>query len=464
VQCMVSLLISTWGDYRQWDSVKYNFGGNWFPESTRNTLPVILNYASPKPEKVILIVLDTVIKNRVPSYQDLRGSVEKYYRDFLSSLNINVPVEIIIAPGVGKFKLDDGGIVEFQGFISDFPAYVTFEILRRFLQVDGNDITVHLDLTHGINFMPSLTYAAINEALGCLAITKNVQLKVYNSEPYIRNLTTELNIHEIESRRILPHIKNEALPLEGRVLEPGIVWGREKAQVENALYTMRLDKNDVGEKGVNVKELNAFLSSLINGLPLAYYTFYPDVEKLEELLSKAVEIWLNHVKVYQMQMYVGKESTVGKMVVQRMVKFRNEFTKCAIIWATAKALNHKRVHEVKLRELENFCQKVFSNWMKLNCMISFDLEKVREDVQKCARMPNDWIKLSELTMERYIPPKSENVLIRNFLAHSGLERSLTYVRRQDGEIILSYDPNQRKREIILRACLKGLYREEVGKR
>jgi hypothetical protein len=34
-----------------------------------------------------------------------------------------------------------------------------------------------------------------------------------------------------------------------------------------------------------VNELNAFLSSLVNGLPLVYYTFYPHVNFLENLLS-----------------------------------------------------------------------------------------------------------------------------------------------------------------------------------
>jgi CRISPR-associated protein Csx1 len=448
---MVSLLISTWGEPRLWDSVRYIFGGNRFPEPTRSSLPAILNYAFPKPEKVILIVLDTIIKSRVSSYQDLRVSVEKYYRDFVSSLNINVPVEIIVAPGVGKFRLDDGGIVEFQGFLSDFSAYVTFEVLRHLLQVGENDITIHLDLTHGVNFMPSLTYAAVNEALGCLAVTRNVHLKVYNSEPHIRGVTTELNIHEVERRRILPSIKNEALPFRGKLLEPGSVPEKERVQVENTLYAMGL-----GEKDVN--ELNAFLSSLINGLPLAYYAFYPDADFLELRLNNAVKVWLSQIKVYQTQMEEGQ--TAGKMVVQRLARFRSEFVKCAIIWAAAKALNHKRKDEVKLIDLENLRKKVFSKWMKLNSMMSFDLEKVREDVQKCGLALNDWTRLSELTMERYTPPK-ENILIRNFLAHSGLERTLTYVKRQAGEILLSYNP--KRLEVIFKACLRGLYREEAEK-
>jgi len=450
---MVSVLISTWGEPRLWDSVRYNLSGNSLPEPTKSSLPVILNYAYPKPEKVILIVLDTVIKRLVPSYQDLRDSVEKYYRDFLSSLNVNVPVEIIIAPGVGKFKLDDGGLVEFQGFLSDFPAYVTFEVLRRLLQMGENDITVHLDLTHGINFMPSLTYAAVNEALGCLAITRDIHLKVYNSEPHIRGVTTELNIHEVERRRIPPNIRNEALsPLRSKLLEPGLVSEKERVQVENALYTTRLDEEDV-------KRLNAFLSSLINGLPLAYYTFYPDADLLELRLNNAVKIWLSQIKVYQTQMGDAGQ-TAGKMVVQRLARFRSEFVKCAIIWAASKALNHKRRDEVKLSDLENLRKKVFSKWMKINSMMSFDLEKVREDAQKCGLTLNDWTRLSELTRERYTPPR-ESILIRNFLAHSGLERTLTYVRRQAGEILLSYDPNGL--EVIFKACLRGLYREDAEK-
>jgi len=222
------------------------------------------------------------------------------------------------------------------------------------------------------------------------------------------------------------------------------------------------------EKDAN--ELNAFLSSLINGLPLAYYTFYPEVNSLELLLSNAEKLWASQVKVYQTQtdiLYKEAEQkssearvVAKKMVVERRARFRNEFTRCATILAVAKALNHKRKDEVKLDELKDLRQKVFSKWIKLNSMISFDLEEVEKIVQKYGLVIHTWARLGEVAKEYYTQPR-ENILIRNFLAHSGLERTLTYVKRQGKEIMLSYDP--KKRETILKASLRGLYRGSMEK-
>jgi CRISPR-associated protein Csx1 len=157
---------------------------------TKSSLPAILNYANPKTEKVFIIVLDTVIKHHVSSYKELKDSVVTYYQEFLRSLNLGseIPVEVIVAPGVGRFRLDGESCAEFLGLLTDYSAYVAYEISRSLLQIGGDELTVHLDLTHGINFMPSLTYAVICEVLGAIAITKKVRLKVYNSEPYIRAL------------------------------------------------------------------------------------------------------------------------------------------------------------------------------------------------------------------------------------------------------------------------------------
>ncbi|MEM1590194.1 MAG: CRISPR-associated CARF protein Csx1 [Candidatus Bathyarchaeia archaeon] len=249
---MASVLISTWGDPRWWENVIYAMDGQRHHLQTKSSLPVILEKATPKPEKVFIMVLDTVVKKQVSSLNDLRDSVTAYYREFLHSLNLDpqIPIEVIVAPGVGRFRLDDGSYAEFQGFLTDYLAYVTFEISRCLLQTADNWLTVHLDLTHGINFMPSLTYAVVCEVLGALAIAKKVHLKVYNSEPYIRGVTSELNIHKVEDREFRPNIKGEILPNkppnESRLLEPGIVDEKEKAAVQNRLYGMKLD---VGLRG-----------------------------------------------------------------------------------------------------------------------------------------------------------------------------------------------------------------------
>jgi len=435
---MTSILISTWGDPHYWADVTYSIHGKKYPKPTKSSLPIILKHIQPAPEKVLLIVLDTVVKRPASSYEDVRNFVKEYYRNFLHSLEIEIPVEIIVAPGAGTFKLNNEWYAEFQGSLTDFAAYVTFEVARHILQTKDKELTVHLDLTHGVNFMPSLTYASSCQLLETIAISRTIYLKVYNAEPYIRGVTTKLNIHIVESRKVTPSIKCQALS-HGRLLK--------QTKPEKKLESVRLQLKDV-------YELNAFLSSLHNGLPLVYFTFYPDVDNLGSLLKKAEEIWSLGIDVHQMTSTIvsDKISESKKMLVQRKLNFDEEFIKCVIIWAIAKALDYSRKNEVKLSELKSMKQKVFGKWLKLSSMIGYDLDGLKKDL---SLVSSRWIKLSQLD-EKYRPPRTKETLIRNFLAHSGLEKSMVFAKREHNQIMLCYDP--KARETIFKACLKGLAR------
>jgi CRISPR-associated protein Csx1 len=88
----------------------------------------------------------------------------------------------------------------FIGNMEDFYGYVLYkfvDILSAEFDKDLEDLELYLDLTHGINFMPVLTYRAIREISEI--ITANATLHVYNSDPYRREAS--LRIHLVESSR-----------------------------------------------------------------------------------------------------------------------------------------------------------------------------------------------------------------------------------------------------------------------
>ncbi|MEM1589650.1 MAG: hypothetical protein QW175_04465, partial [Candidatus Bathyarchaeia archaeon] len=185
-----------------------------------------------------------------------------------------------------------------------------------------------------------------------------------------------------------------------------------------------------------------------NGLPLAYYAFYPDVERLEHTLQNAVKLWLAETNVCVAD---------SKMVVKRGAKFRGEFTKCVVIWTVAKSLRNVRKFEVSLEELKGLQQKVFVKWTKLSSMISYDLEDVRRKVENYRGPLDNWKKLCEVAEERHSIPIGYK-LARNFLAHSGLESTLTYVKRKGQQTILRYGLDKtEERNAIIGACLRGLH-------
>jgi CRISPR-associated protein Csx1 len=436
---MNSIFIATWGNPWKpgWDSVKYIHENKTL--ESRSSLPILLDCVEPKPNRVLIIVLDTVVNRFTSSYDELLSQVHSMYSEFIGKdLGIDLKnnnVKILIAPGVGRFNVD-GGFIKFDGSLSDFYAYVLFELSKVFLE-SGDEITVHLDLSHGINFMPSLTLTALRELLSALSLISNVRLKIYNSEPYVKNVTKTLTIHLVEDREVTPILDIKPLGMKGECKFLKVKVVAMSPEERSILKNMRLNRGEVSE-------LNAFLSSVFNGLPLALYTFYPDTEDLREKLERAVEFWRSRMSVAR---------DADEINIVRKVSFAEDFARCIMINFIATMLKLSRKKEVALGDLESVRKNFFSKWSaKFNAMISSDLGKIREDVDKYTvkyTAIKSWTKLYEVFDE-----KPGGFDPRNFLAHSGLERNIVELKIEGSSIKIRYADNCL--EEVVKGCLEGL--------
>lgn len=433
---MESVLISTLGDPSAWDPVEYFYGG--FSFKSISTLP-LFNYLSPKPDAVILVVLDTIIDDKISSYADLVEKVRSKYVSLISLISKETglsygQVRIVVSPGVGRFKPKDKELFfNFIGNLSDFYAYTMFEISKPFIESE-TEVTIHLDLTHGVNFMPSLTLLAIRRIASILALTRrSVRLKVYNAEPYRKNITNRLNIHLVEDSQAV--IEYDLIKLGAR---GGCVLLK---HYDKNIICCKEDLNKLKLRHNVAKELNAFLSSVFNGLPLALYTFYPDVTQLESIIEETVKIWRENISI---------TSDGSEVYVRRNLSFDKDYTKLIQIWLIAKTLNlHKKI-EVSYDELDNLREKFFSKFSKkINEMISLDLRRVKENVEKNREICEDWVKLKAVFKEEF-----KDFRERDFLAHSGLEMNVTEVKYDGQTIMLRYAKDEKEK--IINGCLHGL--------
>ncbi|MEM2165465.1 MAG: CRISPR-associated CARF protein Csx1 [Candidatus Bathyarchaeia archaeon] len=431
---MNSVLISTLGEPSSWDPVNYIYEGSSF--FGRSILPILLDRADPRPDIAIAIILDTTVDKVVSSYDELISEVLSKYNRFLKEIGLyeNL-VKFIVAPGVGRFRLakDKDVFFNFIGRLGDYHPYIIYELSKIFANTDPN-ITIHLDLTHGINFMPSLTLLAVREIASILALTRrNVRFKIYNAEPYIRNVTSELNIHIVEDSSAV--IEYDLVPLgaKGKCI-PLQRYSKDYIYKEEDLRMLISKCEKMRYK------LNAFLSSIFNGLPLALYTFYPDVTELESTIEKIVEIWRENISVTS----DGKE-----IYVKRNLSFGEDFAKLTQIWLIAKTLNlYKRI-EVSYEELDSLRESFFSIFSKkIDGMISRDLYRVKEDVKKRREKCRDWVKLCAIYEEH------KNFTTRDFLAHSGLEMNVTEVKYEGQSIMLRYAKDEIRK--VINGCLHGL--------
>jgi len=392
---MKSLLVVPWGNPREWKEVEYVFDGSC--AKSKSTLPLLLENI--KPAIAIVIILDTIAESG-ESYSDIIDNARSFCLDFISNeLGVKEQVEVIVVPGVGEFR---NGI--FKGKIKDFYAYVLFRLSQLF---PSEDIAIHLDLTHGVNFMPALTYRAVREIAGIIAICKEVKFAVYNSEPYTRGVKS-LAIHLVESSRMKPVPSFDVLSWSKRLLEPINLEAKEREK----LFRYELKCRD----RIDVRKLNAFLSSIVNGLPLVLYSSYPDIEELENCLKISEEVYKKYISI----------STNGKLLVERKLCFGDDFVACVKVYLTAKILSQSNRLEATLDELHKLRKILFLN-KKLDSAISRDLYEIEERVKKAIEDGRTgefktWTPLSKL-----IEGKSE-INLRNFLAHSGLERNITEIK------------------------------------
>jgi CRISPR-associated protein Csx1 len=151
------------------------------------------------PSRIILVVVDTEIGKEFEDNEDLCRKVEESYKKFCEEIQLPLTPEVIVAPGVGDFEK-----AKFEGEMTDFYYFVSFGLTKRLTSAEG-ELDLILDLTHGVNFAPTLLYRSLYELLGVLAFTRKVQLRVYNAEPYRKGVKT-LQIHLVESREVQPRL------------------------------------------------------------------------------------------------------------------------------------------------------------------------------------------------------------------------------------------------------------------
>ena len=407
------ILVAPWGNpwkssggYR-WSIVRYYFDRGKSMES-RSSLPLLFDEL--EPSVALVIVLDTVAEGRVESYSELLNSVSQRYFDFLKELGLEESkIKLLVAPGVGRFQ---NGV--FEGMMRDFYAFVLYEIARR-LPVDQEigELEIHLDLTHGMNFMPAMTYRAVRELAGILSQSVQVKLFVYNSEPYVRG-TKELCIQLVEETSIPPSPCRRSLSHQIRLLEPFDL----KSEERRTLY-----ENDLALRTELLKsqQINAFLGSLVNGLPLVLFTFYPEINEIKKALDLAKDVFF---------WYVHLRFDDEKIMVRRRVGFGDDFCTLVKAYAAAMALRLERKEEVNLSMLHEIRERFFSWHKRLNSAIGTDLHKIKETMEEVIKQGKkdefrEWKPLGELIEEKGGFSK------RNFLAHSGLERNVTEVKLID---------------------------------
>jgi len=111
----MKILFEVWGNYKKWRKVNYLFNGK--NKDSETSLQIL--YEDIKPDKVFIILSDTLIDNFVSNSKDM-GYIDFIYRikeDILNFVNNEIlqKENLLVIPGVGSFEKS-----EFKGNPNNF--------------------------------------------------------------------------------------------------------------------------------------------------------------------------------------------------------------------------------------------------------------------------------------------------------------------------------------------------------
>ena len=388
---MLRVLISPWGNFKVWRETTYLFNGRKFP--AKSTLPVIKEEI--KPDASFIILPDTLTES-FENYKAVVTHVKNEGYSFLKELGVK-DVEIIVAPGSGSFQ--NG---KFIGDMMDFYNIVLYELSAK---LPKSDLEVHLDVTHGLNYMTLMTYRVVKEILETMGIYKKVSLIVYNSEPPIQDQIT--NVHIVEKANLFFRPSDDYISSKIHLLD---------------LYT--IEKTKENYRKLNEEELylsksivkrcrkmwNAWMASLYFGFPLVFTTFFPESNDVKRVIDDTLRVYKNHIEI--------KDNTI-----KRNLKFGDEFKIVLKLHMLINLVPKIKKNTLSIQEIREIGEKILDQRAK--AFLERELNSIEKEAIDCSNrnITFDWKPLRCLLKI----PTSE-VIKRNFMAHAGLECNITEVK------------------------------------
>jgi CRISPR-associated protein Csx1 len=445
--------VATWGDPCNWLYAKYVASGGQEAEafSTVNILQKV-----ERPAKIVIVALDTLATYRDVQrarggggFGELQRSVEHYVKKYLCGAD----AEVVVLPGVldrrerDKDEGVEGRVIYESDPRAELLPLLLQVVLERALEVEATDMV--LDVSHGMNFMPTLALKAVEEAAAALAAARasRVGLRVYQSDPYPTTLPeglrrglarSEEDVCKPKQSGVEPPILRYNLILE-RTFMP---WhlsrytSYRRGQKMDVLTDWRSCDDHLKEVRGLMKEwalpiLGAFrLGALIQ---LALLAKAAPVEELERTIKLSVECWERRRTIQSagdraLKVASGTKFDPGLWALIHARAVLNGARKLL-------ELDGGRVQELKeatvtLRELKRL-REVVKGSKVVDAIVGRELSKL-DNLEKERAVGANWRLYAEVLGEAKEGGRDEGVFKRDFIAHAGFHSEVIGLRLVDG--------------------------------
>ena len=482
----ISFLFAPWGDPYNWRETEYVFKEDDLEISRKSntTLPILIDAL--KPDHIFILALDTLAPYIKRLYKDVDIDYSKIIeysreavRNKLTEWDIKEDIRIEILPGIGsyKYRIDETWRKSYYlGMITDYKYTLSYFISRHFIdKLRGVDedtlIQIYLDLTHGVNYMPTFTYDVLLSLSRILRYKfRKVSFIVYNSDPVIKGVDIPHNINKVVE---VKNLAKEYMKEKMRIDNPGLFKFLDKRIIKD-FKTLKIDKR-------LIEDLNMFIGGIINGLPLIILEYYPSIDKINNILTDIIMRYLRYTEV---------KANLDSLTVRHQIAFDKQLEILSKVMLISEIMNEYRAEpdEEGYYELGDLVKisNIYDSGDRNNYTVGKELydikESIKEFVTKSGLKSIDF--KNKITLTRYYREylfedkysiNDKGRFIRNFLSHAGLEKNITLIKiilksGEDVKIYLKYDLdkdieiNNRKikiRELINEASTKELIEVKI---
>ena len=439
---MRRLLIATWGSPAEWFELDYTLYEEetllWQGSSCTTLVPMLEGLCTENCDAVV-VALDSLVdlgpprtrgvpgeesacyicsescrhllKDLPGSYAELREVVRRFVEEVVRCLGVKARVRVVVAPAVGS----PGGVWRFSGRAEDFESVVLYEVGSMALSERYDRVI--LDLTHGINFMPSLTLRLAYRLASILLVAheglveRGVELRVYNSDPF---------------RRRRPEGQGR-VPVNINLIARDLV--KSIQLIHEVPRPLRRLQRLSGELGERVSRLNSeacgvmelAYPALYYPLPLALCAAVAESGSPLAIVEEALKLWLSSVEV-------------SGTTVRRTLSI-NPDAVYALLLLEAAARRLKEVeYPTPLADLQRLADLYSSVHRSYYHLVSNEVGLLKEVAERVGA--GGWIRYCE--MHRDGCRETERPDARIMVAHAGLQKEFVEIG-PPGQLRYVYD-------------------------
>lgn len=397
--------------------------------------------------------------------------VKKYFEDMMDKV---AGMHILPGAGVYNISCDSGRVFKYSNSPLLFSFLFEYIVFKSLLELKPD--AVILDITHGVNYMPSLAIRSIERPVKVYSAlsSKEVGLAVTNSDPVQQN-TQESTIHFVVVKRI----SEEPLPLLREISDivieeaKGKLYYMRRPEKPQSMGLRSLDKLE--QKVKTLKEDLKVISKaydyglalyLIEKLTQKYNVQIPD---FEEIVWNECNIESKDSEVTMSRKYILDQDLIMSIIYAKDLLSR-------ISQSIGKKINYTIINQYELYSIECLKKIGIKDIGKL--LLEYELDSIRENIKKLLQIVEgdekeniynkpipyaailNILKDSE-AMNRENREKIINEALkslesekcdidkRNFYAHAGLERNSIVVlikdKTQEPQIMIGYRPECRNK-------------------